>query len=291
VKDFFKGGDIVYFRNFIVIGLIIGAALCFPSESFAKNGDLHQKSVPTSSQIVQGKETVKSIKPSKDEKPVITKPNKHRNVVIPNHANEKAQEAVKASNKRVEDIVKNISSNKAKAKQGEKKQGIEKEKNLPPENASKTSKTEKFSNKSVHKQVSTQPEDTKRNQEKSVLSPIENSTQLPAVNKDDSSLASKPVTDKISKTEKEKVPSPQERYPKPIDVVNSSNSSIIPGGSQPKDRTGVGQSPTSLLEKWFVLENCLNFKLKQIYFSRANVYTNQWINAPPLQPPKDSLIF
>jgi hypothetical protein len=88
-------------------------------------------------------------------------------------------------------------------------------------------------------------------------------------------------------TKQEEPPVSEEEIPKVSQAMNPTqrtNSS----GWQSHDRLSNGLSTISFLEKWLVWSNHYEMKLVQPYLSRyARIY-NQWVNAPPTQPPQEA---
>ncbi|MBM7587864.1 cell wall-associated NlpC family hydrolase [Bacillus pakistanensis] len=270
----------MYFRNILVTGLIVGAALFFPSDVFAKNDGQDQKPV-TSNQNVEVKKVTENQKKPKVVNPVPATVKKNsQEKDLPSQASEKAREAVKASKQKANKPIEQTLPNHAKAKKEEiKKKPQPANKKIQTETSNQV---EKFS-KPVHNVVPKE-EPTYRKADRRHPVVNDSSTQEATIKKEDPPIHDR-VTDKENSTDKKKTPISTEKFPKETIIVNHSHNIKAPGGTS-KDRTGHGQTINSFIEKWFQAEKGLSINLIQSYCSRERVYRNQWVHAPPTEPPK-----
>ncbi|MCP3738335.1 hypothetical protein [Rossellomorea sp. BNER] len=268
----------MYFRNIIITGFIVGVALFFPTDAFAKKDGQAQKPVTSHHKVEIEKASENQKKPVN---PVPVK-NKGNTKIkdLPSQASEKAREAVKASVQKAKKPVQHTLPNQAKAKQEEaKKKPHPNNKKVQTEESNHVEKP----SKPVHKVVSKE-QPTFRKMDKNLSKVSDKSTQESTIKKEVPSN-NELVTDKAISTDQKKTPFSTEKYPKEIKIVNHSSNTKVPGGTT-KDRTGQGQ--TSFIVKWFQAEKGLSISQIQSYCSRERVYRNQWVHAPPTEPPKSA---
>jgi chemotaxis protein histidine kinase CheA len=214
-------------------------------------------------------------------------------VQVPNQASEKAQHTVQEVKQRSEKASKAMQSTIKETKKAvdnslpEKNQEAETEttkqqKTTPNNNEIHSNEAEESSDKSVQHAIS--GENTNQQSTKMVQM-LDDDKTVQSI-KEAGSIDEEPETE-----EKEKFPSGQEKYPQDIMVVHSPHNTKTPDGSS-KDRTGYGQNTTSFVDKWLLeAEKYLNLKRIQPLVSRAYEYRNQWVNAPPSQPPQTTPFF
>ncbi|MGM0877182.1 MAG: hypothetical protein ACQEWV_21170 [Bacillota bacterium] len=315
----------MHFRNFI-LSLIAGTAFFFPTDALAEKNELAQgdkvgKEVSTPQNIEQSKENESvpisspvSIEEVSNQHPTsnthsqqaesslpaqkaVQSPDKASNNVqsaiqLPEQANEKAQSSGKSE---AEKAVKNtlpVKSAKVEINQGQKEGQIKNQKlqSTNKESYSKTNKagkhSEEPSEKSLHT-IGTGEKPTDQYTKKVQKLDYENLYQ-PILNKKD--VSEKTSSDESKSKKAEKIPSRQDRYPEDIMGMNSPQNTKSSGSSS-KDRTGHGQSTSNSVEKWIEFEKRWNLKLVQPHVSKAHVFRNQWVNAPPSPPPKAAPFF
>lgn len=85
----------------------------------------------------------------------------------------------------------------------------------------------------------------------------------------------------------EKTPASEEEIPKVSQAINPTQPTSS-SGAQSHDRLSNGLSTINFLEKWLVWNNHYEMVLVQPYLSRYARMNNQWINAPPSQPPQEA---
>jgi hypothetical protein len=87
--------------------------------------------------------------------------------------------------------------------------------------------------------------------------------------------------------QKGNVPASKEEIPNVDQVINPTQR-LNSSGGQSNERGSQGLQTVSFLEKWFEWNKYNEIKLVQAYFSRDKLMNNQWVNAPPSQPPQES---
>ncbi|WP_218971541.1 hypothetical protein [Neobacillus soli] len=87
--------------------------------------------------------------------------------------------------------------------------------------------------------------------------------------------------------QKGNVPASKEEIPNVDQVINPTQRSNSSGG-QSNERVSQGLQTASFLEKWFEWNKYNEINLVHAYFSRDKLMNNQWVNAPPSQPPQES---
>jgi chemotaxis protein histidine kinase CheA len=226
--------------------------------------------------------------------PVQAREKVEKAVQLPNQASEKAQQTVQEVKQRSEKASEAMQSTVKEAKKAvnnslpEKNQEAETEtikqqKTTPNNNEIHSNEAKESSDKSVQHVIS--GENTNQQLTKMVQM-LDDDKTMQSIKKEAGSIDEESETE-----EKEKIPSGQAKYPKDIIVVQPPHNTKTPDGSS-KDRTGYGQNTTSFVDKWLLeAEKYLNLKRIQPLVSRAYEYRNQWVNAPPSQPPQATPFF
>ncbi|MFC0271793.1 hypothetical protein ACFFIX_10035 [Metabacillus herbersteinensis] len=274
-------------RSFLLKGIIVGAALVFPTDAFAEKSEQAQKQSTQNGHAMEVVKTVKD-KDSTSKPP----PQAELEVKLPNQASEKAQQIVQE--------VKPSSEKTSKAKQStivETKKAVKKvvpninqeaetkktkqQKTTPSNNATHTNDVKESSDKSIQHVISGE----NANQSTKKVQLVEDDKTEQSIKQSGS------IIEEQETEEKKKRPSGQKKYPRDIVVVHSPHNTKIPNESS-KDRTGNGQSTTSFVEKGLLeAEKYLNLKRIQPLVSRTYEFRNQWVNAPPFQPPQATPFF
>ncbi|TLS35754.1 hypothetical protein [Pseudalkalibacillus caeni] len=303
----------MHFRGLILKGLLAGAVLFFPSDAFAEkndqakdhNGKSAEEVISKTVEAAAGKEPGSISPMSEDGQKVEQKPasadhsNSHKpdksekTIQLPDTASEKAQKTVnsavnKAAKKLPFGKPENIQGQQKGQKKGN-KPSISNKENHPidkkdGESSKKSLHTVDVKEKTKKTEVKTKP--IKPQPEKKETPPIATSK------KDHKKKVEETDNEEMDKSDAKKgsdFPYPQEKLPNDIQVITSSHSTKTPGGSS-KDRTGNGSS-SGYVDKWLELDQYWNFKLTQPFVSRAHVYRNQWVNAPPSPPPETAPFF
>ncbi|WP_052737649.1 hypothetical protein [Bacillus sp. SA1-12] len=310
----------MHFRHFIFCGFIAGMTLFFPADAFAeKNGvdtevnpsqqlEQPQEKKPAlispqireeenSDQLSGSINTPKQTVSSLSEKTGKTLDNpidsvKTQSSQLREQASEKAQRA------RTSKVVTNnehtlpVKPNKEEISKGQNKEPIIKQAQQPSTQAKPSTKNGpgKPTKEPIENTTSTidaekdllirkaKKEADEKNQNKAIIS-----------KQDPSEKASINYLSKDSQ-EEQNTPSHKHQYPIDIQTISSSQNTKLPGGSA-KDRSGTSKSWNSTVEKWIEFEKQWNLRLIQTFVSKAHVYRNQWINAPPAKPPKTAPFF
>lgn len=285
-----EGGEIVRFRHFIITGLLASTALFFPVDAFAEKNqpsprqDISEKAaievpqreakkIPKISQKPEKATTVEVQKDIPDRKP--TKKENTRNTAIP---------LMDGAEKPIKQKVPNKDGVKTRNNQENK---LAKAQAIKSKKTSPNTQEETPAEKSLHNDSTGEQQSRKRmadrleKKETTVVS-ISNPTKKPV--SEPASLQIKPVKPKAQ----EKQPSKRKKYSGDI-IVFSSPLHPKPAGAS-KDRAIQGQSGT-FSDKWFDWSKYTHLKLTLPFISREKILVNQWVNAPPSQPPKKALFF
>jgi hypothetical protein len=218
-----------------------------------------------------------------------------RAVQVPNQASEKAQKTVQEVKQGSEKASKAMQSTVKETKKAVKNSLPEK--NQEAEAETQTTKQQKTtpSNNEIHSNEAVESSNKSIQHAISGENANQQSTKMVQMLDDDKTVQSIKEAGSINEEpeteEKENIPSGQEKYPRDIMVVHSPHNTKTPDGSS-KDRTGYGQHTTSFVDKWLLeAEKYLNLKRIQPLVSRTYEYRNQWVNAPPSQPPQVTPFF
>jgi hypothetical protein len=298
---FLKGGEIMHFRHFILMGVFLGAAAFLPNNAFAeKNGAAGQPELQNSA--VQTLVSEKIENPISSEKPVLVTPeNVHKSqggVVQKSVTNPSTRQTVpikpvpKSPNKTNRGIEKVVPSLEKNIKAGESAEPAAKVKdtgqpgpakpnavtnNLPevPKSLSSNQTDSEAETKSKSPGLNAKSETFTEDTDSSVIKTCSSKT-----------LAQKPHIDEENKT-----PSNNRKIPGDIEIMNNHPQRTQSSGGQSNDQFNSGAGTISFLANWFDWDEIFALKLRQIYTSRQAKYCHQWINAPPSPPPKSSSFF
>jgi hypothetical protein len=298
-----KGGEIVHFRHFLISGLLVGAALFLPEDAFAEKNELSgQQNVPKASvqEITSVEKDDKAVQndvqaKAENAKPLVKK------VVVPENAKKtqdraskqpaqkplppdptkKAAEALQKLPEQAKGNVNSVLKNTEKAVKAPSSKKV----------AAGQEKKELVKKKSTPIKVVDQPtlpslplkNDVNKNSQ---------FTKLVYINepKGEHSHASKIGKESPSEPllpqpfNKGKAPSSQEEIPDVSQVMNPKRTSHSGGKSQ--ERVSNGLSTINFLDKWFEWNQFYELQFVQPYLSRYALMNNQWVNAPPAQPPQ-----
>ncbi|WLR49822.1 hypothetical protein LC040_10955 [Bacillus tianshenii] len=280
------------FRSVIITVLLVGTALLLPTDAMAKKENILPKPAQQNSHLVELPDTANNpVQASVNEEKAksMEKPNKGQ---LREQAKEHAQNAVHIVNKNANKTTKQTLPTVAEVKQGEKKEQA-KAKNKLTQHKKVIQPKKKQVEKTVEKPIE-KPNDDKGIEVEShtpmkiIQNPkVANGTSQPVEKNEDTS---KKTTSEQSAPQEEKPPQPHEKYPVDVQIIHSEQQTKTPGSSS-KDRTSNSQNASHFNEKWLEIEKQLSLNLIQSYGSRERVFQNQWINAPPSQPPKNALFF
>lgn len=288
--DSLKGGERMHFPRFVLKGLIIGAALCFPSVVLADKNDHapasnDKKTIPVVSSL-KGNGFGNNLNSSKEHLKKKQKKDHHQVNLVHKSLPNVAKKAVNGlKNGHARNII------HAKDKQKQKNPGLKKghfktnkNKNSSVSGMIHRVKTEKpemdVKKKSVpnlkphmEKQVTIiKKPDSVSSIRKTVKAKKSLSTRI----SDSSNLVSKPKKDS---------PVPVKKLPQDIQIITTTtlggNNST--GGSN--DRYNIGTSTMSIAG-WFEWGHYKLPSFDRLFISRSHELCNQWTNAPPVQPPK-----
>jgi hypothetical protein len=298
-----KGGEIVHFRHFLISGLLVGAALFLPDEAFAEKNELSgQQNVPKAS--VQAKTSietdgvaVQTKLPAKAENakslekkvavPELTKktqePEKKQQSTkaSPSEPTKKAAEALQKLPEQAKGNVKSVLKNTEKAVKAPSSKKV----------AAGQEKKELVKKKSTPKKVVDQPTLPSL----SLISDVNKNSpfiKLVYINEPRGEHSHASKTSKASPSEpllpqpfnKGKAPTSQEEIPDVSQVMNPKRTSHSGGKSQ--ERVSNGLSTINFLDKWLEWNQFYELQFVQPYLSRYALMNNQWVNAPPAQPPQ-----
>jgi hypothetical protein len=291
-----KGGEILHFRQIVITGLMVGAALFLPDNAFAERNELgSQKSsvqgnssvksdhVPEQANVPTQAEKVNSM----DQPVVVPEPaSKRQDGLIP----QPSQNILPAAAQKPAPMPQNMPDQAKGKEQSELKKSV-KAKALGTENAAIV----QANNQGLGKNKPTLKNDPNRNLASESL---HNPNTVVVKNKAESArLVSESQGEgsylSVSKQEdrseplvpEQKEPANQEEIPDVSQAVNTSQRGTSSGG-QSNDRISSGLSTISLNDKWFEWNRFFETKLTQSYLSRHLLMNNQWVNAPPAPPPQ-----
>ncbi|ESU32357.1 hypothetical protein G3A_11885 [Bacillus sp. 17376] len=274
----------MHFRQLIITGFIVGAAMLIPDLAFAEKGanagnpqkpvTAEQVTLPDKAENAQtsGKTPGEpAVKNQPVQKPVVQKPAQAKQKDKPADAGK--------SNKKAQSFKKNEKAalpQKAKALINDKSKQVK----------HKTMHSNKQSNKDALQSIHNKGHHVKETQRRSPglkekVEPSKESAVTPSFVKVTAKTASKetpPVKNDGNDSSK------NERYPKGDNIPNPPSRTKASGGPS-SDRTSYGNASTFINDKWFVWDESFNLNLKQPYTSRVAVFQSQWVNAPPSPPP------
>lgn len=284
---FLKGGEIMHFRHFILMGVFLGAATFLPNNAFAeKNGAVGQPG--PQNLAVQTLVSEKIQKPMVSEKAVpvtAENTNKSQGGAVQNSlTNPSPQHTVpvksvtKSQNQKNMGIDKAVPSLETNIKTGE---------STKP--AAKVNDTGQTGPPKPNYVTNKLPEIPKSIHSKQTDSKVETYSQPPGVHTKsdnftedtDLTLVQKPPIDEENKT-----PSNSRKIPWDIEVMNNPPQRTQSFGGQSNDRFSPGGGTISFIANWFNWDEYFALNLGQIYSSRQAKFCHQWINAPPFPPPK-----
>lgn len=305
-----KGGEILRFRHFFILGLMVGATMFLPDYAFAEKNEYsgkqnsHNASVQASPSVKTDNPTIqtnvpekaKNVKPLektvvipepaiKNQDRVKQQPSKmtpqqaasKKPAQAPQNLPDQAKGNVQSSIKKTEKNVTARGSEKVEAVQGNNR-GLVKNKPNPKNGAG---------NSAVH---SFHHNDTEvKNKAQSArlvnkLEPLGEGSHSSVSKKENSS---EPLVTKTPQKEGNKAPSSKGEIPKVSQVTNPTQRTNGTGG-QSKDRVSQGLSTISLMDKWFEWNKYHEIQFVQPYFSLHLLFNNQWVNAPPSPPPQET---
>ncbi|MFP5114770.1 hypothetical protein ACSU64_20650 [Bacillaceae bacterium C204] len=282
----------MHFRHFLISGLMVGAALLLPDNAFAEKNEVRGQSQTASVQadrLVKAEKAV--VQPSVPAKAknakktaVLPEPVSKNQGAVKQHASSQAPQQA-ASEKRAaapkslpnlavgnsQSVLKK--TEKAVEAPGQMKKADAQESNQGLNKDKQTSKNEL--NPSYHKEINSK-ESLKRfdsHREDSRVS-------IPKKMERYEPKATKPES-------KDKLPADKEDNPIADRASNQTQRSNCSGGSS-NDRSSLGLSTISTLDKWFEWNKYYEMTFVQLYLSRYALMSNQWVNAPPAPPPQGS---
>jgi hypothetical protein len=264
----------VHFRQFLILALMVGAAMFSPDNAFAQKNELRPQKGQAPASIPE-QETIAV--PAKSEEA------KSMNKTIPEHARENQ-----------------VQANQLPAQNTPNQAAVEKR--LPEQASENAQSVVKKAEKVVQVDLTEQAEAVQVNHTVEKLNP-KNSNQ-----ETDSEVKVEIVVpeevdntvylqgEDLDKTKSEsvaqepkKVPVSKEEMPKVNQAQNQTQRSNGSGG-QSNDRINHGFNNISLLDKWIEWNHCFEIKLVQPYHSRQALMNAQWVNAPPSPPPQNALL-
>lgn len=313
---FLKGGEIMHFRHFILMGVFLGAAAFFPNNAFA-NGAVGQpepknaavqthvskeidnpiaseKAVPVTpenvhksqGEVVQKPATNPSTKQTVPKKPVPKSANKtNRGIekVVPSL--EAAKPAAKLKGSSLEKNIKAVESGEPAAKANDAGQtGSAKPKvvtNRLPEAQQSLSSSQTDSEEDTNSQppgLNAKSETFREDTDSSVSIKRSSSPSLALVQK-------QPIN------KENKTPFNNREPSGDIEIINNPPQRTQTSGGQSNDQFSPGSGTISFIVNRFDWEEYFALILGQIYTSRQAKYCHQWINAPPSPPPKAAPFF
>lgn len=267
----------MHFRQFIITGIMVGAALLLPDSAFAERNENNEKAKAVSELDVDTAVTkeIPAAAPVKAEKaqPV------EKNPSVP-------EQAVK---KQLEPNTTNPSQAQAEGLQKLPEQAKADE-NLAVKKVDKVTGLDKAA--SVQSQEkgheSVKPAADRLVEPLHEPKRIEKTTPPAPSTVIRSELVSKETSaeDYVVKPEQGSVPVGEGKMPKVDQTMNSTQRTNQSGG-QSNDRVN-GFTTLLMLDKWFEWKSYDDIHHDQLYFSRQVFLNNQWVNAPPAPPPKKS---
>jgi hypothetical protein len=288
MNDWMKGGEILYFRHFLITGLMVGAVMFLPNNALAQKNDSNgQQMIQKASE--QANASVNAH---------ITGAEKGQNMVAPEQAiknqggvniNTPPQAASKKPTAALQNSVdqakgKGLSAIR-KAEQVVKAPGLEKATTLQEKAVGKNKSTPKNEAQqsaihSLHRpdsDVETVPK-AARLVDKFV--PQRDMNHLPISKKNDrfEPIVPGPV-------KKGTLPSNKEETPNINQVMNPTQRTNSSGGES-NDRVSHGSNTINGMDKWFEWNKYHQNQLVPPYPSRITLFNNQWKNAPPSPPPR-----
>ncbi|MDF2789446.1 MAG: hypothetical protein K0S80_2544 [Neobacillus sp.] len=270
----------MHFRQFLILALLVGAAMFFPDNAFAEKNELRPQkgqapaSIPEHASIPDAEPVPQAAsipEPATIAVPAKSEEAKSLNKTIPEHARE----------------------NQVQAKQLPAQNQAELEKSLPEQANGNMKPLEKRAEKVVQVNVPEQAEAVQANHTVKRLNPknsIQDTDYEVNVEKVDTIVYLQDEDVDITNSESfgqepQKDPASKEEFPKVNQVLNQSQRSNSSGG-QSNDRVNQGINNLSFLDKWFEWNHYFEIKLVQPYLSRLALMNTQWVNAPPSPPPQ-----
>ena len=297
---FLRGGEIMHFRHFILMGVFLGAAALLPNNAFAeKNGAAGQSELQNSAVHTLVLEKIENSMASEKEVPdtpgnvnksqggLVRKPvtNPSTQQTVPIKPIPKSPNKINRSIKKVvPSLEKNIEASES------------------AEPAAKVKDTVQTGRAKPHAVMHKVPEVPKSLSSNQTNSEEETNSQPPGLNanseaftedtepsvsiKTSSSLtlAQKPLIDEESKT-----PSNNRKNHGDIEIMNNPPQRTQSSGGQSNEQFSPAAGMISFMANLFDWDKYFGLNLGHIFTSRQAKYCYQWINAPPSPPPKAAL--
>jgi hypothetical protein len=299
---FLKGGEIMHFRHFILMGVFLGAAVFLPNNAFAKKNGAASQPDPQNA-AVQTLVSEKIKNPIASEKAVPVTPenvNKSKGGVV--------QKPVTNPSTRQTVPIKPVPKSPNQTNRGIEKAVPSLEKNMKAgesaESAAKVNDTGQTGTAKPNAVTNKLPKVPKSLSSKQTDSKAETHSQPPGLNaKSDTftedtdssiliktssslTLAQKPHIDEENQT-----PFNNRKIPWDIEIMNNPPQRTQSSGGQSNDQFSPGGGTISFITNWFYWDEHFALNLGQIYTSRQAKFCHQWINAPPSPPPKGAPFF
>ncbi|MFS0775081.1 hypothetical protein ABC255_03555 [Neobacillus sp. 3P2-tot-E-2] len=278
----------MHFRQFLILALLVGAAMFFPDNAFAEKNELRPQkgqapaSTPASIPEPAAVQEAASIpEPATIAVPAKSEEAKSLNKTIPEHARENQVQAKQLPAQNQAALEKSL----PEQANGNMKSVVKKAENVAQVNVPEQAEAVQ-ENHTVEKLApnnSIQDTDSEGYVEQVKRETVNHTVYVQDVDVD--------ITESESVVqEPQKNPASKEEFPKVNQVLNQSQRSNSSGG-QSNDRVNQGINNLSFLDKWFEWNHYFEIKLVQPYLSRLALMNTQWVNAPPSPPPQAAPFF
>jgi hypothetical protein len=268
-----RGGEILNFRQFLLSGLFVGAAMLVPDIAFAEkpNGVQHPQKA-----AIEAKASVKSNNEKLDS--VSVQAGSAANASV---AGERGKTSEKSAvPPKVVEEQHSKGQDRQPAVSDKASQVLER---LPEQAQGKIQSAVKKTEKeleavnTIELDISSNPTTNNSETEPAIQSTVEPAKGL---SQDEISkpLVQKPVQEDEKADHREKLPNVN-HVPKPTQRTGHSS-------GHSNERIHGGINTLSLVDKWFEWDTSYEILLNQPFLSRLSLMNNQWVNAPPSPPPQ-----
>ena len=297
---FSKGGEIMYFRHFILMGVFLGAAAFFPTNTFA-TGNAGQPEPPSSAPqtlVSEKKESsgasekvlpVTSENVNKSQDGTVQKPaaNPDAQQTVPIHSVSKLPNATNRSFEKAMPSLEMKANESAEqvAKLKDTGQTEPSKPNIAIDKLQEGPKSRPQSSNQTDSQAETDNQPRGLNAKSETIRE-ENDFSESIKTGSSLTLAAKPYIDEENNT-----PSNDRKSPLDIEVMNNPPQRTQSSGGQSDVQFTPEAGTISFIAKRFDMDEYITLALSQIYTSRQARYCHQWINAPPSPPPKATPFF
>ncbi|WP_462410877.1 hypothetical protein [Neobacillus sp. Marseille-QA0830] len=276
------------FRQFLILGLMAGAAFLLPDNAFAEKNNVNQPQAV--SQAVEKQGNSSNVNQASSQAGTPLKAESAKTKELPAAAAEKGS----PSNQAAKLLPSQAASSNSASKEDKKQLPVQANEHAQSNNGQGEKATTETSNAAV-KDGGIVEEDQQMGADlDSNLSPPKGETEKTPVRSKSAGGAPIHVEPKVAAQGETQSPQPLNDERRPADSgklpnddqATNSNQRTNAAGSSPNERVSGNTGIHSLVDKWFEWDRQYETELFLFYYSRQEWLTNQWVNAPPSPPPQ-----